>query len=403
MGISLDGIDYRQDTPMEIALRTSQTINNYCANNQIRNSRGEIVRVDVDDTSIPWLLLFAHGYEVAVLQEAIIAVGSNFNFGEASDAQILTLAEVGKTRKRNASPTTFLATVSASSTVHIIKENIITYKLGYTTIVFRPANEVTIPAGTTRSFIFIADILGPYNIEADSIEGFDEDIYGIDMFYQNKSMPGHKDETVGELRQRLQFTAPGYSEQDRAQAAIEDLPGITFCSIFFNFSNQDDMIINGITVSPRCAIMYIQGYSDDIAKTYYQNMNAQTTLVTGQAAQNMMQQDYVSRSGQTISVYFMTPSFISPLVKVYIDKTVLDEFNAPIQDAVMELNGTFGIGRQMSVREVISKLSTLILQFNVLGAELSTDHVTWQQSTSIDKYQVIELDRANITLEYFSA
>ena len=91
------------------------------------------------------------------------------------------------------------------------------------------------------------------------------------------SIPGTNPETVAELRQRLIKGDTIKYNVDGLKTALENLTGVTYARVYFNYNLDEDITLAGGTdVAPRHAYVVVYGTNEDIAETYAQYMSAET-------------------------------------------------------------------------------------------------------------------------------
>jgi hypothetical protein len=399
MAITLDGIEYTiNNEAFDIASDMARYINEYCERFDIVNSQGERMRVDVNDTSIIWLILLANGYRDGIIERMIYAVSLNFNISLCSDEQLLNLAKIMRTQRKKSSPTTTPVSIEALDTgdVHITKSVKATVVTNEGEMVFSPAYESVIPSGSVRSVIFMANKNGPYRLNAGAITTFDAPVDNVGNISNGQGMAGNSVETVNQLRQRIAVNDKGLLDSDLAKQAIESLPGISFCNIFVNHNNTYGILMNGITIPPRRAAVYISGYNEMIAREYFKYM---TMLTVGENIENAISLSYRTLDGQTIPFYYFTPVFITIYVKVIIDIQVIDERVESVQEYVMGLNGLKGIGDQITSADVMNVFKDAQKDYNVLGVLISMDGSNWNISSNINMYEILTITRDNIIVK----
>lgn len=390
MAISLDGKEYTIQSATDNALDLLNYINNYCAENDIKNIRGKVIQLEVNLTSPIWLIIFALGFVINVVQRAIYAVGCNFNISTASNKQILALAEIGKLQRLRGSVTTIQAhiTATAEGPCEITSDLEATVTLSGSDIVFKPLFNIVIEAEQTGIVVLGADRIGPLYIPANTITEFDTAVANLAHIHTMNSVAGTNVETISHLRGRLQYNNQG-TEVDRCINELHNLPGIVSANVFINISNVDPIVIGNHTVGPRRTIIFIQGFSEQIASTYYSNMSIETT--NGDGAVSQM---YTTLSGQELPVYFFPPIIKDFFVRMTIDAIVTEAITLQLKEQMFQLNGLKSIGQQYSLRDAYSILQNQQYTYEVVGVEISMDGSNWGFVTALgpDEFGNLPLD-----------
>lgn len=390
MAISLDGKEYTIQSATDNALDLLNYINNYCAENDIKNIRGKVIQLEVNLTSPIWLIIFALGFVINVVQRAIYAVGCNFNISTASNKQILALAEIGKLQRLRGSVTTIQAhiTATAEGPCEITSDLEATVTLSGSDIVFKPLFNIVIEAEQTGIVVLGADRIGPLYIPANTITEFDTAVANLAHIHTMNSVAGTNVETISHLRGRLQYNNQG-TEVDRCINELHNLPGIVSANVFINISNVDPIVIGNHTVGPRRTIIFIQGFSEQIASTYYSNMSVETT--NGDGAVSQM---YTTLSGQELPVYFFPPIIKDFFVRMTIDAIVTEAITLQLKEQMFQLNGLKSIGQQYSLRDAYSILQNQQYTYEVIGVEISMDGSNWGFVTALgpDEFGNLPLD-----------
>jgi hypothetical protein len=405
MAITIDGVDYDAQSPGEIALDIQTRINEYCAENNVLNSEGEVMQIDANITSIAWQILLAQGYSDSMLQQIMRSIAANFNFGECSDVQLLELARIARVKKRVASNTTVMVYIEADDEggVHIESTNVSTVVTDTATLVFHPAYTVDIEAGESANIIFVSDKTGPYNVRENSITSFDIPVPHVRVMSSLAGVPGRKDETLAELRWRMETGRGSGSDLENAMAAIQQLPGVSFCNIFVNDSNVNNVTINDVRIGPRHAAIFVLGYSDNIAEEYFNYMTMETVPDAEPMTERTIVQDKVTKAGQHIPIYFIQPYVVDVYFQVYIDTAISDGILGQIEDAILEFNSAYGIGENIDQFDVINKLESKNFAYRVMGAYVSMDGSNWEVGSHIEGGSILRIQRENISVVDWNA
>lgn len=401
--ISLDGVDYEIKTPDENAADLVQYINTYCRDKDIRNSQGDVIYIDESETNPLYMLLYGCSYLTTILQKLIFSAGCSLDVASSSDRQLLNIASIAHVHRRPASKTTIQGTVYSTEegTGCLITQSMsatITY--GSYDLVFHPAFDVEVPVNSARQVVFICESDGSYNISENTITGFDEPVAGLRALVTEASLPGQEQETLASLRERIQRRAVEGTQMDRAAEAIEQLDGVSRCTIYFNPSATTDATVGSknVVVPPRQALLMIQGYSDYIAETFYKYCICQTAGADFSADTGVYSQNYITKAQQNLPVYILPPAQEPLYVKIYMYEFLTYAQIQGIKDAISSLSSTLTIGQLVSAKMVTDAVAEAYTDLTIQGAEVSADGTTftYQAVPSVDAVFIFDLD--NITV-----
>lgn len=398
--IELDGIEYEVKTPLENTEEALGFINDYCSSNNIKNSKGELIQISANWANPLYVILYGLSYLVTVLQKLIYNAGCALNLARASDRQTLNIAEIANVRRKKATKTTVEVIIYASlsneanaSPCHITKDLIVTIKYGNDNITFHPAYETIIPVNTAVPMVLVCDQEGSYSLAENAVSSFDENPQGFRRMTSQPSIPGQKEETIADLKQRIQQRATTSTQLDRAAADITQLEGVTLCNVFFNYSNVSETIINGITVPPRQALLFVQGYSDDIAKVFYNHLSC---LTAGKDYALALMQEYTTHAGQKLPVYIIPPTIIYIQVRVFLNEKVIASVRQQLKDAIVGLAEEINIGALITSTKIINKIQGVLPQVSLGGVQLALDDNVFTYQIQAEPYQLIQFDDSKI-------
>lgn len=383
--IELDGIEYNVKTPQENAVDLVNTINEYASTNGVTNSEGEIINIDSNPTNPLYLICYGLSYLITVLQKLLYSAACSLNISRSSSRQLLNLAEVAGVKRKPATKTIISALAYAENnnpcTITTTLSSTVTY--GNDTLVFHPTFQVTIPAGGVARIILECETYGSYTLAENTITAFDAPVSGLRRLISQASTPGQDVEPISSLRSRLYNRGEEYTRCDKAMAAISALPGVSLCNIYFNYSTDSDVIINGITVHPRRALLLVQGYSPQIAKTFYSHLICDTTQ--GPAGRNI-DQTYTTQGHQDLTVHIVTPDSQPLYVAIYTGITLDVGQIADLQDLVCTLANSLTIGQSVSSVDIINIIQDYVEGYQIKGVSLSLDDVdyTYKQTPPQD-------------------
>nr|DAU58902.1 MAG TPA: Baseplate wedge protein [Caudoviricetes sp.] len=370
--IEFEGKEYIVDDPTTNAYNLLNYINEYLEENNVKNRKGELVQLKINLGSPIWLIVFGLGYMATVLQKIMYSVGQAFSIGSCSEQQVLSLAQIARVERKQGSYTVLPIRVTAGAGVcTITPADTVTYTYNDIEYVFTPVNEVSIPAGNTDTVYFTADKTGPVYITAGDITKLDTEPVNLASVSNLGAEPGTNVETINQLRTRIQ-------ENERvtpvaaAISAINGLTGVNKCNIIYNINNVESIERAGHMVKPRCAILFVQGSSRDIAETYYSHMYAETTKDTGS-----IEQSFTAENGQEFTVSYFPPDPINLYVKVILSKELKDNQLEEIRNVISSLSNSLPMGKAYTQAYMLNQISGFELYQYIVGLYLSFDGVDW--------------------------
>lgn len=393
--IELDGIEYSVKTPSENTQDMLTTINNYAADNNITNSKGEQIYIEENFASPLYLILWALGYLVTVFQNLVYGLGKAFSVQGASEKQLLNIADMAGVKRGKPSLTTFDAIVIAMSsdnsaydadvgTCTITTESTITYN----GIVYKPAvyPSLVLEAGQTGYLTFIAQTAGSYDIAEDAIQGFDDTIINLGVFKQYQSVQGQEQESIASLRERIQRRQYSGTSIDACMDAIRALEGVTTCNIYYNRSVKSDIPIgeDDIIVGAREALCLVQGYNEHIAETFYQYLTcpsvSELAVQTANPARILEVQYYTTHANQQVPLVLVKPKQEPIYIKVFIDQAVSSDVEYAMKTAVCSMARSLTVGQPITSSSILALLEDY-LQYGIQGVMISRDGESYSYKT----------------------
>lgn len=393
--IELDGRSYTVNTPTENAFALLDFINQFMVDNDVKNKDGEVVQFKISLASPIWLIIIGIGYMATVCQKIMYAVAQAFNLADCSDQQLLSLAKIARLSRKEGSYTTVVCTATAMSggPCSITTDLIAQAEYEGVTYEFHPVYAVDIPAGTSAEVILICTVTGPVYLESGAITEFTTEVTNLDTFTSSASQPGSGLESISSLRTRL-MTNEAVSPMMGAMQAINALDGISKAVVLYNPNYDSSMILGGKTVPPKRAIIFIQGYSDNIAREYYKYMSMQT--YNDGTAQS---QDFVMENGQDFTMYYYTPVAVDLYIRVSVNQALTLEREGEIKQAVANLSNTRQIGENYTSAFIIDELNTVMNFPEIRGVEISTDGSTWTDTTAFNEGNIGLITNARISIK----
>ena len=403
----LDGIEYTVKTPEENASDLVSFINDYCRSHGIKNSLGEDVYIEANETNPLYMLLFGNAYLATVLQKLIYSAGCALSVPESSERQLLNIADIANIARNAATKTIITGTVYANLTdvgavdCVITRELTATVSSGTYALRFHPAFDITIPVNESRQIVLICEEYGAFNISENTIVQFDEHVPGFRKMTTLASTPGQSQESIASLRARIQRRSVEGTQADRAAEAIQSLDGVSLCNIYFNESPSTTQYVGSraIPVPPRQALVMVQGYSDSIAKTFYAHMLCQTIdgsrLPTSVGAYS---QSYTTRANQVLPVWVVPPVQTPLYVKVYIYETLTYAQINGVKDAICDISSSLSIGQAITTTMITDAVANAFPDFTIQGAEVSGDGEVFSYIANPEKDAVFVFNLENISV-----
>jgi hypothetical protein len=391
MAISYDGVEYTIDQPTDNALNLLNYINGYLT------SVGSTVQYIVNAASPVWLIILGLGYMLSIYQKLVYAAGQAFSIADCSNQQLLNLMEIGGTAPLLGSATTITCNIVVPVTgiCHILKTLTATVQYEGDAVIFSPIYALDIPAGTTGTVILQANSVGPMYIPAGAITAFDIQPANITSITSLNSAPGKAPETFAASRVRLQTGNKYISGINACIVAIRSLTGIQTANLYFNDDLVTNLVIETMTIPPRCCGMFVQGYSDNIADTYFTYMNA--PCVGGTHSQN-----FITQSNQSIPLSYSLPNQVNLYLKVKVQipasGIVPTGYRDIINALLLPASNSLLIGAQYTQKYLQTFLSTYYSDdITIIGVSLSMDNITFSDTTGLLKNQIGIIIASNIS------
>ena len=394
--IELDGRSYVVNTPTENAFALLDYVNQFMIDNDVKNKKGEQVQFKISLASPIWLLIIGIGYLATVCQKIMYAVAQAFNIANCSEQQVLSLAKIARMQRKEGSYTTVVctATAAAAGSCHITTDLEATVTYEGVDYKFHPIYEETIAAGLSAEVILMCSVTGPVYFESGTITEFDTEVTNLDTLTSSAPQPGSGLESISSLRTRM-MTNEAISPLTGAIQGINALDGVSKAVVLYNPNYDSSMILAGKTVPPKKAIVFVQGYSDNIAQEYYKHMMAQT-YDDGTARQ----QSAELANGQNLTLNYYAPVAVNLYVRVKVVAAQSVERELEIKHAVVNLSNSREIGVNYTSAYVIDMLNTNLNFPEVTGVEISTDGTNWSDTTSFNEGNIGLIALARVSLSW---
>ena len=394
--IELDGRSYVVNTPTENALALLEYVNQFMVDNDVKNKDGEVVQFKISLASPIWLIIIGVGYMATVCQKIMYAVAQAFNIADCSDQQVLSLAKVARLSRKEGSYTTVTCTATASPNGPCDITTDLKAQVEYegVTYDFHPIYEANIAAGASAEVILICDVTGPVYFEIGAITGFTTEVENLESFVSSAPQPGSGLESITSLRTRL-MTNEAISPLTGATQGLNALDGVTRAVVLYNPNYDSDMVMAGKTVPPKRAIVFVQGYSENIAREYYRHMSAQT-YNDGTARQ----QGVLLANGQSFELNYYTPVSVDLYVRVNVPAPLSAERELDIKHAIQNLSNSREIGANYTTAYIIDSINANLNFPEIMGVEVSEDGTNWSNTTAFHEGNIGLIALARISVAW---
>ena len=355
--VEIDGIEYAERTPLENAYDMITYINQYCSDNDIRNSKGELVQINTNPGNPLYMILFGFAYLLSVLQRLLVSAANSLNIGRASNSQLLNLAEIANVRRRAATKTTMEVFVNCPEDSEgdciIDTSASISYSSGDKSLILHPISAVTVEPGTGKNIVLEAEDYTQLTIPEGTLEGFDAPIKNLGTFYNYAAIAGHDVEDMASLRSRMQRREDAVGRIDRCINALLQLPGVVHANIYYNYDYVDSYTQGDVKVPPRHAALFVQGYNENIARTFYCYMSC---LTVGEGREDVITQNYVTSSGQFIPVYIIPPTTVPIHIRISFKGQLADALWWNVQAALQRYIAQYVVAQELYATDIVRYL-----------------------------------------------
>lgn len=404
--LTLDGVEYTVKTPEENASDLVKFINDYCETHNVVNSKGETIYIAANEANPLYMLLYSNAYLATVLQKLIYSAGCTMSVPESSEKQLLNIADIAGVTRNSATKTTIQGTIYANEQDTGAVDCVITRSLSCTVssgtyqLTFHPAFDITIPIGESRQIVLICEDYGAYNISENTITQFDDAVAGFRKMTTLASIPGQDQESIASLRARIQRRTTAGTQADRAAEAIQSLDGVALCNVYFNESPSASQYVGtrALEVPPRQALLLVQGYNDNIAKTFFSHMICKTAGENYPTSVGAYSQNYITHANQTLPAWIVPPAQIPVYIKIYIYETLTYLQIDGIKDIICSLSSSLTIGQSITSKMVTDIVAESYPDISIQGADISADGKTYTFSAVPRSDEVFVFSLENISV-----
>ena len=365
----------------------------------IKDGDGNAVTLSRVAGSPTWLMALAQGNIMTEWQERCRRAYYALDPANCTDDQVRNLAQLaGIVTHVNSTPYVVVDITNTNNfSIYLTSDNcyatdsVFGYKwyLGqglnlapnatFTVNLYCSKDNISVPADTSFTITSVSDAFPPISTATAVDSQIDLEAISIE-----------------ELRNTLQLAYQHLDIVSQCQQAIEQLNGITKCSIFFN-SNADDPITlpGGVELPGRTAFVAIQGADVDqlLAQTYFKFMNVQTV-----ETQNTLDSTY-QLGASLMHVYYEQVAAQTCYIKVLIKSGSAGTdttYQQRIKDTLLAHSGSLAIGDNITAQMANTWLANLSQYVTILDVELSMDGTNYSNTTAVDANKYLTFTAANI-------
>lgn len=405
--LQLDGRNYNIQSPKDIATDIVNYINVYCATNDIRNRKDEIIYVDMNWSNPLFVIIYGIAYVLSIVQKVMYNVACGFSIPDASDRQLVNLAQIANIQRRPAKKTTIRCTVlnNRTDSLTLSRTNpstTCTVQVEGEDIIFRPAWDVTIAPGESALVVLISDNGGSYPVAANDVLEFYNDTILINniVIAHDASINGTEEESLVSMRERMQARKTQTSRIDSLIEALENLEGVNKAKFFFNYSPSIPAEVHGMEVPPRMGLLIIQGASDNIPDTFYSYMSCETYDASEDFPTRAVTMTFTTKAGQTIPVYYLLPVQEQVYIKVYVKSALNTDTENELKMICASAAQNLSINDSLTSSDVIELIHEKNPNILFDGVELSKDGINYTYVVNTEDLDgLLVTNYANVTVE----
>ena len=239
----------RIETPYNNAVAILNRTNELLNENNIMDSTGtEIAQLEQNVANPAWLFALACGQLHTSWQEQIAKAYASLDPQNCEDDQVLVLASLAGIKRGNGTPShiTVLVTNLTSDSIEIPMGATFTETYANQTWVLN--RRIPIGANGQQYITLYTTTDGEYNVPTGTTFNYTGEL-SISCVSSTASAGGSNIETISSLRNRISSGKDATNFITQAKRAIELLGGIDSCTIWFNSSAEDPLVIGENTSS----------------------------------------------------------------------------------------------------------------------------------------------------------
>ena len=399
MSFKIDDEEWEPQTAEEHSSNIMQTVNSLLEQNGIKDDSGNIVSLKQNYGNAFYLLCLAIANRIADNDAKLSKAINSFNVSLCDDTQIENLLPIAAVTRNPGSYSTLVlsATASINGSCTIPAGT----KAPFEDVNFVVKTDVLIEAGKTQNIETVCDTVGPITVLTGEINAFSEQIVNLEKVTNGvSSIPGTSPETTNSLRKRIvQGNTIKYT-LDGCKSALEELTGINYAKVFFNYNTDEAIILQGnISLAPRHAYIVIDGSSDKLAETYSEYMNAPTQNGSS-SPEYAKSQNYVTGSGQEIPIKYDLATEQYIYAKIWLEENADEgtQVDNQLKRDLITASASWGIGTDVNAKLIVKPFVD-INYTNVAYCEVSLDGNTWSNHIEIGANVIPRIKDENILVE----
>lgn len=405
--LQLDGRNYNIQSPKDIATDIVNYINSYCASNSIKNRKDEIIYVDMNWSNPLYIVIYGIAYILSIVQKVMYNVACGFSIPDASDRQLVNLAQIANIQRRPAKKTTIRCTVlnNRTDSLTLSRTNpstTCTVQVEGEDVIFRPAWDVTIASGESSLVVLISDNGGSYPVAANDVLEFYNDTILVNniVITHDASINGTEEESLVSMRERMQARKTQTSRIDSLIEALENLEGVNKAKFFFNYSPSIPSPVHGMNIPPRMGLLIIQGASDNIPDTFYSYMSCETYDASEDVPTRAVTMTFTTKAGQTIPVHYILPVQEEIYIKVYVKSALNTDTENELKLICASAGQNLNINDSLTSSDVIELIHDKNPDILFDGVELSKDGVNYSYVVNTEDLDgLLVTNYANVVVE----
>ena len=297
-----------------------------------------------------WLFALACGSLHTAWQERIAKAYSALDAQNCEDDQVLVLAAIAGLSRDSGTPSHITATLSNNGNTSvtipvgtIFNESVTGHNWALNrNVTLAPISD----PGHTATVVLYSTEDGAFYVPS-ATEFNNSDYPDVTCISIAQSFEGDSIESLSSLRNRISM---GKEQSDfllQAMNAIERLPAVESCSIWFNKSISQNLIVGNKTIPPRTCYIVIKGVdiTEKLADVYFSYLDIPATVGSMEST--------CRRGMQDLDIHYDVAAEVA--VPVYVTIRASDAAagaDGAYSEAVMAMSGTLGCGENLTAQKV---------------------------------------------------
>ena len=346
------------ETPYNNAVALLNRANELLLENNVKDSTGnEIAQLEMTPANPAWLFALACGSLHTSWQEQIAKAYAALDPQSCEDDQVLVLAALAGIQRSGGTPSHVTARLSNTSPLSVAIPIGTEFAETYSNQTWATDREIVLAAAGQDGDSAVAALYtvedGAFSIPSGT-ELSSEDFPLVGCVAQAASCEGTAIESISSLRNRI---SQGEEQSDflkQAKTAIESLPGIESCSLWFNGQVTGNITVGGVTIPPRECYVSIKGtdITEGLAEKYYSYLDVPATAGSLESTCRLGMQD--------MTVHYDAAA--EREVEVWITLRASDAAAGAAgayKEAVLEKSGSLAAGENVTAQMVSEWVSNL--------------------------------------------